>query len=248
MSILRRVAILTSVVALTVPRMSAAAVGTVDLSWNACSPVVSTVAAGTPGPVTLFLSVTGHDQLHEGYAAFLILRSESPGSLKDAWRFDAAGCQGSSLIDIRHLPPGASSKSCPAFRQGVPGYEFKSYDFDALSGRAQCILVNSYPAGVTAVDPATRYFLMGVVFDHTFSVSAPELRASPAEGSSRTSPSTSSGDCIGIGCGLNLPSWFDLQGVEHDFVLGNGRLTFCGSCAVPAEKSTWGAIKDAYRR
>ena len=248
MTIFRRFAILSSVVALTVPRMSAAAIGTVDLSWNACSPVVPTVAAGAPGPVTLFLSVTGHDQLHEGYAAFLILRSESPGSLKDAWRFDASGCQGSSLIDIRHLPPGPSSKSCPAFRQGVPGYEFKSYDFDALSGRAQCILVNSYPAGVTAVDPGTRYFLMGVVFDHTFSVVGPGTPGLTCGGFEQDISIDFVRDCIGIGCGLNLPSWFDLQGVEHDFVLGSGRLTFCGSCAVPAENSTWGAIKNAYRR
>jgi hypothetical protein len=253
MTFSRRVALLTSaVMVLTVPRASAAAVGTVDLSWNACSPILSTVAAGTPGPVTMFLSVTGHDLPHKSYQARVILDSESAGALRDAWRFDAAGCQTSSRIEIRHRPPASVAKSCPAFMQGasdLQSLQIKDYFFDGTTGRAQCFMANAYP-DVASVDPATRYFLMGVVFDHTNSVPGPGTPGLTCGGFEVDVFIDFESPCGGRPCGppVYVPRWLDLQGVEHDFVLGNARLTFCGSCAVPAEKSTWGSIKDAYRR
>jgi hypothetical protein len=102
----------------------ATAVGTVDLSWNACSPVVPTLERGAPGPVTLFASVVGQDQAHKSYQVRLYIDAY-PLAFPDAWRFDAAGCQGSSFIEIRHLPPAAVAKACPAMQGAVPGLQVK---------------------------------------------------------------------------------------------------------------------------
>ena len=52
-----------------------------------------------------------------------------------------------------------------------------------------------------------------------------------------------------IGCFPRSPSWLDMQGVEREFAVSRGTLTFCGSCVpVPAIGATWGAIKGRYRR
>ena len=97
------------------------------------------------------------------------------------------------------------------------------------------------------MNPATRYFLMGVVFDHTFSVVGPGTPGLTCGGFEQDI--FIDFDPGFVGGHPNPPIWLDLQGFEHDFLIGNGRVTFCGSFEpVPAEATTWGAIKDAYRR
>jgi len=250
MTFSRRVAFLAFVLVLTAPRTSSSAVGTVDLSWNACSPIVSTVVAGTPGPVTLFLSVTGHDQPHLAYEAFLILDAEAAGPLKDAWRFDAAGCQGSSFIEIRHIPPAALAKACPAMQGPVSGLQIKDYAYDGLVSQARCMLANAYPEGVSSPNPATRYFLMAVVLDHIYSVTGEGTPGVTCGGFEMDITIDFDSGCVGPFCGgPSPPRWIDLQGNEIDFAVGQGSLTFCGSCEpVPAIAKTWGSIKGQYRR
>jgi hypothetical protein len=219
----------------------ATAVGTVDLSWNACNPVA-------PGPVTLFASVVGQDQAHKSYQVRLYIDAY-PLAFPDAWRFDAAGCQGSSFIEIRHLPPAAVAKACPAMQGAVPGLQVKDYSYNALTGQAYCLLANSYPAGVLSPNPATRYFLMAVVLDHTYSVTGAGTPGVTCGGFEKDVTIDFDSGCIGRFCGPDLPRWLDMDGNEHEFAVGQGSLTFCGSCEpVPASATTWGSIKGQYRR
>src|SRR5262245_23303019 len=104
-------------IGLTAPvRRAEAAVGTVDLSWSACSPVVASLSRGAPGPISMYASVVGHDEPHTGYS-FTVYVVPTPGSaVPDAWRFDAAGCQGTDRVELHYFPMGAISKACPAFQ------------------------------------------------------------------------------------------------------------------------------------
>jgi hypothetical protein len=229
----------------------ARAVPTVDLSWNNCSPIVPAVTNPVAGPHHLFVSVTGQEAGHQSYQVFLYVRSAGGYSLPDAWRFDATGCQGPGNLEIRHLPPGFAAKSCPAFQGTLSRFQIKDYVYDPATGRARLVLVNTYPPGVAAPDPATRYFLLDAIFDHTNSVVGPGEPAATCGGFERDIVVSFLSDfpCqIGV-CTPQPPTWLDLQGMEHDFAIGQGTATFCGSCApVPATATTWGQIKGAYRR
>ena len=226
----------------------ASAVPTVDLSWNACSPVVPSLPRGAPGPISMFVSVVGQEEGHTAYQMYLFVRRPAGGAFPDAWRFDPTGCQGSSFIEMRHLPPTAMAKSCPAFQGGGNSLQIKNYNYLPSTGRAQLVVANSYPSGVSAPDPATRYFLLGVVFDHTYSVAGAGDPGVTCGGFEHDMMVSFDSGCVS-GCFPRPPSWLDLQGNERDFAVGQGTLTFCGSCVpVPAIAKTWGSIKGRYRR
>ena len=226
----------------------ASAVGTVDLSWNACSPIVSTLERGAPGPITLFASVVGQDQGHKGYQVTLFIDA-FPFTFPDAWRFDAPGCQGSSFIEIRHIPPAAVAKACPAMQGAAPSIQIKDYWYNALTSQARCLLANTYPDGVPSPNPATRYFLLSVLLDHTYSVTGAGTPGVTCGAFERDVSIDFDTGCVGRFCGPTPPRWHDLDGNEHEFAIGQGSLTFCGSCVpVPAIAKTWGSIKGQYRR
>ena len=245
------VALLLVVASAAATPLPASATPTVDLSWNECSPIVPTLERGAPGPITLFASVVGQDQGHMAYQVFLYLDSPPPFFvLPDAWRFDADGCQGSSRVEIRHVPTATVVKACPAMQGPQPGIQIKEYTFDPLVSRARCVLATAYPPGVESPNPAIRYFLMAVVLDHTNSVTGGGTPGVTCGGFERDVVIDFDPNCVGIGCGHTPnPIWLDLQGNEHEFAIGNGSLRFCGSCEpVPAAASTWGMIKGRYRR
>lgn len=213
------------------------AAGAVSMNWDSCTgPIVKSIP---PGSVAgLYVSVFGQAQSHKAYDVRVMV-SQS-GGLRDAWRFDAPGCQGSSRISIdqQSLVP---SKTCPIFMQtSAPSLQIKDYSYDALTGRARGVLANSYPNGVATVNPATRFFLARFNFDHTFSI----------QGASEP----------GITCGgLELPmcaffaqaSWLTLDGIEiqwaisQEFVFANDPNSL--GCFTPARSTTWGSIKSQYR-
>lgn len=213
------------------------AAGAVSMNWDTCTgPIVKSVPPGSVA--ALYVSVLGQEQLHKAYdVRVMVLQA---GGLRDAWRFDAPGCQGSSLIAIDSQPV-VPSKTCPIFMQtSAPSLQIKDYSYDALTGRARGVLANSYPIGVTAVNPATRYFLARFNFDHTFS----------------TLGASDPGNTCG---GLEIPmcaffgqaSWLTLDGIEiqwamsQEFVLANDPNSL--GCFTPAKSTTWGSIKSQYR-
>ena len=149
---------------------TASAQGAVSLNWDTCTGPIN--KAVTPdSQASLYATVLGHSQPHLAYLVFVRLGSGNAGALRDAWRFDAAGCQGPSFILINHLAPPSIVKACPSFQGDLASIQIKDYSFDPLSGRAGAVLANRYPAGnFTQVDPMQRYFLAQFLFDHTFSV------------------------------------------------------------------------------
>jgi hypothetical protein len=191
-------------------------------------------------------SVLGHSQPHQAYQVFVMLGSAHAGALRDAWRFDAAGCQGSSRITIDHLAPAFLGKACPSFQGALASIQIKDYSFDAATGKARAVLANKYPAGnFTEVNPAQRYFLAQFLFDHSFSTNGP---SDPGN--------TCGGLDVAICAHITRTSWLSPDGVETQWPLAQEYLTAndpdqsqdpCGFY-VPAVRATWGGIKAQYRR
>src|SRR5690349_14133420 len=89
---------------LLLPAAAWSANGVVDMSWGACAPVISNLTTTTPAPYGLFVSESGNDVPHQAYQVRIIY-GDVTQSVPDAWRFDAAGCQGSAFLTIDHLAP-----------------------------------------------------------------------------------------------------------------------------------------------
>lgn len=218
----------------------------VSLNWNNCTgPIDRTI---TPDNLnSLYASVIGHNQPHKAYQVWMFFGSGNAGAVRDAWRFDPAGCQGSSFIQIDHLAPAAVVKTCPTFQGALPSIQIKDYSFDPVSGKTRAVIANTYPDGnVTQVNPAVRYFLARFLFDHTFSVAGP------------TTPGVDCGGLATSVCGhiiADKASWLTLDGVEipwawqQEFVTANDPANSTGCPgATPAAPTTWGAIKHTYKR
>ena len=221
--------------------------GTVSFTWDACDgPLKKSTSA--PGIYTAIVSVLGTEILHKGYDLKFVYGDGSQ-TVPDAWRFDAAGCQGSTFISIDYLASKTIAKTCPSFMQDSPyPLSIKRAEFvppfEPYASTLMWVeLATSYPEGVQAVDPATRYFLGGLKFDHTYSV-------------------VGAGDPPNTCGGLETPMCFSLYearvvddtGLEYQFARDPyfPTLTFnddsavsCG--AVPARATTWGQVKAQYR-
>jgi hypothetical protein len=224
---------------LAVAGVSHAAVGTVSMTWDGCTgPVDKTTNVG--GPYALFLTVIGQDEPHKAYDVRFLYGNASQ-EVPDAWRFDAAGCEGSTLIQQN-----VATKTCPGFMQSAPGLQIRKVQFSPpsdpyVTSLMQVLLANSYNAGVTTVDPNTRYLLEQVVFDLSAAVDG---AGSP--------PATCGGFEQTMCFRLTLATWLDLNGSEHYFVLEDFNLhaSFNGPspCAFsPARATTWGSVKNQYR-
>jgi hypothetical protein len=192
----------------------------------------------------LYASVINHSTPHNGYEVQVQFRSS--GGMRDAWRFDADGCQGSAFIQIDHVFPGEIPKACPSFSGTASVLQIKRYTYDSSSGRATGLLANAYPAGnPNAQNPAQRYFLARFAFDHTYSVNG---------------PTTPGADCGGLEVGvcgvLTVAKFNALAGGEVAWVTGQSFITAndpnnANACPygepVPARNATWGAVKAQYK-
>jgi hypothetical protein len=227
---------------------SQAADGLVDMTWNACSPVVQDVTTATPGIYSIFISVLGIDQPHQGYETTFIY-ADASGTVPDAWAFDPTGCQTTpfATIDYQSLV-----KACPSFQGTLASVQVKDVGHvppldpgHYSTNYMRVTLYNTYPPGIlTGVNPLTRYFLMAVNFNHASSVVGPG------------SAGLTCGNFENPICFKMIRNYYlDPGGLEHPFgrnvsagaplfVTFNGG----GACtAVPAKAATWGAIKSQYR-
>jgi hypothetical protein len=222
--------------------------GSVDLSWDRCAPIV-TDKEMTPGPLVLYASLTGHAIPHQAYQFWFLVAPCWPSNvLPDAWRFDAAGCQGSSRVSIEHVAPPEVAASCPSFQGDLESIQIQTFQLSppALgypTTWGNGVLQNAYPAGnTTQVDPAQRYFLGRFVFDHSQSTFGPTV---PGDG------------CGGLEKMLLIylvpgkVSWLDLAGSEFEFSPGNRSIGVNGGYPWcwpdPVQPATWGSIKAQYR-
>jgi hypothetical protein len=221
-----------------------AAAGTVDLSWNACSPLVADLNPAGSGPVSLYASVTGHSDPHTGYEVWAYF-GDADDMVPDAWEFYDGGCQGSSRIQIDHLPPAETAAGCPALQGAGPSLQIKNFRLAPVGSgypvtMGNFYVANAYPNGSASTDPNQRYFMARFLFDHTNSVPG---------------TTTKEGECGGYErslCFFLDPArcnYVTTDGVEMRFEVGQDFVTFRGECkSVPAANSTWGQIKGQYRR
>jgi len=237
--------IFASLVILAATASASFADGVVSISWNSC---VGPNAASTPGgaPLNAFVSVLGQTQTAQSYQCVTV--GQQPGGVRDAWRFDPNGCEGSSFFTLNHLAPASVVKTCPSFQGTLASLQIKDYSYDAVSGKVKIVLANAYPNGgagnPAATNASVRYFLANYVFDLTFATPGPS--------------DANAGTCGGVevpACfGLVSASWLDTAGNEISWTHGNDFLTVndpnhVQSCpaTVPAQSTTWGKVKGQYR-
>ncbi len=237
--------------ALAVANQAQAAVGTVDMSWDVCAPIVVDKTSAVQGEHGLNVSILGHDEAHRGYNVWGIVGTAAR-TTPDAWAFDGPGCQGAALVTLLHLPPALLSKACPAFMGTATGTQVKFYDQGQSSGGLdydpnlrRFLVGNAYTTTVTAT-AGTRYFLIQVLFNHTFSVVG------------AGQPGLTCGGFENAMCFTLLPyklQFLDANGLEQNLNQTSGQhfATFnnagnpMGCPAVPAVNKTWGQIKSQYR-
>jgi hypothetical protein len=247
---------LTVAAALAFASSSQANDGLVDMSWNGCTPIVQNLSTTTPGAYSLYISVIGFDQPHQAYETTFIY-GDASGNVPDSWRFDPAGCQGSSFVTIDHLAPAAVSKTCPTFQGALASVQVKDVGFvppsdqgtGYLATNMRVSLYNAYPPGIPATVGTTRYFLERVLFDHTFSVQG------------ATTPGVDCGNWANAICfkmirahyllppdnPLDIPFGRDNGGPGLPLFVTFNDPTFSSCSAVPSKPATWGAIKNQYR-
>ena len=224
----------------------AGAAGVVTLSWDGCTgPVTKTVLPGSQA--TLFASVIGHSEAHQGYHVRLVVGTScaAPGaaSFPDAWRFEDGGCQPAGAFRIDDLAPAEVAATCPSFRpSSLPALIVKRYSFDAATGRATIDLASVYQDGVAVVNPGQRYFLGRFVFDQGHGIVGP----------------SSAGFCGGLETPLCIQPtdllWLNASGDAISWLTDTACLTVndpghtvgCNN-PTPARATTWGAIRGQYR-
>jgi hypothetical protein len=175
---------------------------------------------------------------------WLLLGAGANGPMRDAWRFDPSGCEGSSFITIDHLAPAAVVKTCPSFMQSAAGVQIKDYSYDALTGKCQAVLANGYGGGVTTVNAAQRYFLARFLFDFSFAVNG-----------AGDPPNTCGGLDVPVCAHITRATWISLSDTaEHQFVIGQEFVTSNDAAnstgcpgATPTKSTTWGSLKNTYR-
>jgi len=223
---------------------SQAAHGVVDLSWGTCSPVVSSITDPASGPLSLIASQLGNDRIHKAYQVVFHLTAID-GIVPDAWRFDAAGCGSTSRITFNSSPPPALAKACPQFK-GPNSLMLSNYGPWPVSSETlmRGLMAVTYSPAPTSL-ATQRTFLAEFVFDHAISVEGP------------TTPGINCGGFetpIVIALVIAPPGggastvYLGSDNLEHDFEPGSTSVTVNGSGIVPAATTSWGQIKNAYRR
>lgn len=217
---------------------------TIDLSWDACSPILAEKDASSS--MTVYVSVIGQSVPHKAYQFWLTMKASGDGELPDAWRFDVDGCQGNSRITIEHAAAANCANCCPSF-ESLPSLQIQASYLTSILSEAEgggpnvphMGLANAYPSGNTvATNPTVRYQLGSIVFDHSASLVGP-------------------GSCGGFERAVTLSliprkcEWIPAawDGTETRFEIGQGWLTVRPNAqSVPASEATWGQIKSHYRR
>jgi hypothetical protein len=229
---------------------SAFADGAVSLNWATCTgPINQSVLPGTLRSSNVVnISVLGQSIVHQAYQVQITVGGNGP--LRDAWRFDPAGCQGTPYYTLDHL---SLAKACPSFQGTLQSVQVKDFSYDALTGKAKISLYNAYPnndpssgaplGNPGATNPAVRYFLGSVSFDETYGVNGP------------TDPGNTCGGLeVGTCFHLTSQTWLNLSGIEipwavaSEFVTSNdaANASHCPG-ATPTQSTTWGSLKNQYR-
>jgi hypothetical protein len=227
---------------LTVAASNAQAAGVVQLDWDSCNSALvnKQVVAGS---ITVFyVSLLGHAEPHKAYELRMNVVPQAE-TFPDSWRFDPPGCQGSSFITMDYTVATAfESKVCPSFVGTIPAVPIRDYAYDPVSGLGKLSFLIAYPGGSSRYTASQRYMLLRVLLDHSYSTASATV---PGE----TCGGLSTPVCIH----LTTAAWLTMDGVEIPWSVAQPTLSSndpAGACAsaTPARASTWGSIKDQYRR
>jgi hypothetical protein len=194
------------------------------LSWDDCDPWVGDklfAGAGTYQMVLSTANVTGD------YAATDNTIRVDP-NVPDAWRFDDTGCQ-ANLATFST----SGTKTCPAF-QGIGPLGITAYTYDPGSKTASIRLANSF--NTFTADPATRYTLWRLSFDHSNSVAG-------AGGGGACGGADKSEEFIVVSSEFLLAS----GDLVHPLASPEQRITWNGNPPVPTRTVTWSSVKGMYR-
>jgi len=232
----------------------------IDMSWNACSPIQHdrVLPAGETAS-DLYVIASGVDGTHTGYQFKMVLGTKPfCGALEtpDAWRFDAAGCQGPSFFTGTSK---STSKTCPAFSgPNAPGVEIVDLSYNPFDTQTTVTVAVAYASQVA--DPNQTYQLAHLHFDHTYAVSGAGTPGQTCGGFEKPMCFALWGGFGPLGNCIDDPptharaSYLDGGGVQHDFLLPSmvrnsfrvdSSIQAC-NLVTPARPATWGSIKAQY--
>lgn len=228
--------------------------GSIDIAWTSCvGPVDLTVTGGngvTPTAADAFVSLLGFSGTPSPADGYQVQGfGGSSGGVRDAWRFDGAGCEAGFFSTNDK----STVKACPSFSGLLGTLTIPQFEYDPTTGKIHILLAAAYPnqdangnnqGNPGAVTPTVRYHLAQFHFDMTYATVGPT--------------NAGAGTCGDVGVPLCLVltqgSWLDLFGVEHQFAINRSFITAndpnnSSRCPgpVPAHSTTWGAIKGQYR-
>lgn len=210
--------------------LTAAAAGAAPLvryNWDRCEPFVRNRDYEGPGVYAQTLSITG---VPAGTTRLFFSIDVLVGWWYRAWEFYSGGCAGPARLTV--VPGVAGCDSIPGLAV-VIGEMSQVYDYGANVLTVDCVLDPSF-----VPDPARRYGVVTIAFDH-------ELAETACEGA--TAPL-----CFVLGGGF-----YEAAGTLDLVVLENDRLTWNDhapepDCSprmppLPVRQSTWGWVKSLYR-
>lgn len=196
------------------------------LSWDTCSPQVVERDFTGPATYSIVLSATQVPLVNVGHDSEIHIRPAVP----DAWRFDAGECQTDAGLNAQVV----SQKGCPAML-GNNALKIVNYSIDG-DGSASLRLATVYDD--FNADPATRYTLWRIDFDHSSSIAGHDTDDSTCDGADQFLYFKASMSLILLksGTALNLTP-----------ESGDGAVTWNYAGAVPTSSRTWGRLKGMYR-
>ncbi len=193
------------------------------LGWDTCDPYVRDKVFSGPAMYRLVMSVNNVTGSYSGYDFTVGFGPMVP----DAWRFDAGGCQG----DGNATYSTTGTKTCPSL-QGSGPLAITFFGYDQILKTASLRLANTF--NEFPADPATRYTLWVLDFNHAMSVVGP----------------TTPGSCGGADDAMSIDV------VKSEMLLTAGDLVHplldeahakWNGNPTPTVPTTWSRVKGMYR-
>jgi len=236
-SLLVLLSVLAAFCALSVP--SQAGVPQAVLSWGSSCPTLEKNVNFAPGTYTLWIGVKNLDPVDVLFGSDIWLEY-GPG-VADAWRFDDAGCQTGSGVDLNNKP---NSPGCPALL-GTNPLSITDFHYDPVSQkmsvRLACVFDDFTPTS------GVNYTIWNLVFNHTSSIAGTDANDATCDHAEQPL-------CISMHepTDPNQPSYIGLVNGTYDyFTFANPSDQFVswnmGCSPVPVQPATWGRVKGLYR-
>ena len=220
---------------------AAHAQGCARLSWGTCDPWVENANFTGPAVYTLVESALGIADQNVGTDSNIHIGGSGAG-VPDAWRFDDAGCQTGGQLSLN---PGALSKVCPVLK-GLNSLTITNFALDAAK---EADLRLSITYDVFTPNPATRYTLWLVGFNHGFSSVGPTPPDQSSCGGAEQCENLVLTTALYLNTANQLKPLGNCGDTDSHFPGGfpSGFATWNGGCLpVAAQPSTWGRVKGMY--